>query len=96
MDRACQDFLAGTALAEQHRRDVGRSHLLDGAAELEHRSVAGQESVQRRTGQSGSVARFQPPDTSGPEAQVEVLSGLRTRTLLVIVTEPGVGYRWLG
>ena len=48
---ARQDFLAGAALALQQRRRVGRRHLLDGSADLEHRVARRDDAVERRRGE---------------------------------------------
>ncbi len=47
MQPAGQDFLAGAALAEQHRRDIRRRHPFDQTAHLEHPSVPRDETGQR-------------------------------------------------
>ena len=48
VDRAREHFLAGAALALQQRRRVGRRHLLDRAADLQHRVARGDDAVERR------------------------------------------------
>ena len=48
VDRAREHFLAGAAFALQQRRRVGRRHLLDRAADLQHRVARGDDAVERR------------------------------------------------
>ncbi len=62
MQRARQQLLAGAALAEQQRRDVGRRDLLDHAADGQHALAGGDDAVQRRFVDlvlQASILRFQ-------------------------------------
>ena len=48
VNRARQDFLARAAFALQQRRRVGRRHLLDRPADLQHRVARRDDAVERR------------------------------------------------
>ncbi len=47
VQRACQQFLAGTAFPEQQRRHVGRRDFFDHAADREHALTGRNDPIER-------------------------------------------------